>query len=84
MITQWDEVEPSRGERGHIAASWQSLTGSNSVTAGLKRIAIDPGRWATPLHLEGSEEEIFYVLSGTGFSVQRDRGAEAAYRSSSG
>ena len=29
-----------------------------------------PGRWATPLHLEGSEEEIFYVLSGTGFSFQ--------------
>ena len=29
-----------------------------------------PGRWATPLHLEGSEEEIFFVLSGTGVSVQ--------------
>src|SRR5262245_33083416 len=26
--------------------------------------------WSTPLHLEGSEEEIFYVLGGSGISVQ--------------
>jgi uncharacterized cupin superfamily protein len=26
--------------------------------------------WSTPLHLEGSDEEIFYVLSGSGVSVQ--------------
>jgi uncharacterized cupin superfamily protein len=26
--------------------------------------------WATPLHLEGAEEEIFYVLGGSGTSVQ--------------
>ncbi len=26
--------------------------------------------WPTPLHLEGSEEEIFYVLGGSGVSVQ--------------
>ena len=70
MITHWDEVEGNRRERGHIAASWQALTGYNSITAGVQRISVEPGRWATPLHLEGSEEEIFYVLSGTGFSVQ--------------
>ena len=79
MITRWDEVARDRRERGHIASSWQSLTGPNSVTAGLKRVSIDPGRWATPLHLEGSEEEIFYVLEGSGFSVQRNRGAEATF-----
>jgi uncharacterized cupin superfamily protein len=26
--------------------------------------------WSTPLHLEGAEEEIFYVLAGSGVSVQ--------------
>jgi uncharacterized cupin superfamily protein len=26
--------------------------------------------WSTPLHLEGTEEEIFYVLGGSGVSVQ--------------
>lgn len=79
MITHWDEVEASRRERGHIAAGWQSLTGAHSVTAGVQRISIDPGRWATPLHLEGSEEEIFYVLSGTGVSVQWDGDSEEAF-----
>ena len=72
MITHWDEIEGSRRERGHIAATWQALTGGNSVTAGVQRISIEPGRWATPLHLEGSEEEIFYVLSGSGVSVLGD------------
>jgi uncharacterized cupin superfamily protein len=28
--------------------------------------------WSTPLHLEGAEEEIFYVLAGSGTSVQSE------------
>jgi uncharacterized cupin superfamily protein len=28
--------------------------------------------WSTPLHLEGAEEEIFYVLGGSGVSVQSE------------
>jgi uncharacterized cupin superfamily protein len=79
VITHWDEVEATRRERGHIAASWQSLTGANSVTAGVQRISVEPGRWATPLHLEASEEEIFYVLSGSGISYQGIGESESAY-----
>ncbi len=79
MITHWDEVEPRRRERGHIAASWQALSGYNSITAGVQRISIEPGQWATPLHLEGAAEEIFYVLSGSGVSVQSDGESEGAY-----
>ena len=45
----------------------------------MQRISVEPGRWATPLHLEGSEEEIFYVLSGTGVSYQGDGDAEEAF-----
>ena len=78
MITHWDEVEVTRRERGHIAASWQSLSGASSITAGVVRITVEPGRWATPLHLEGSEEEIFFVLSGTGVSYQGEGDAEWA------
>ena len=70
MISHWDEVRTWRGERGHIAGTWQSLTGRATQTVGVKRIQVDPGMWATPLHLEGSEEEIFYVLAGSGVSVQ--------------
>jgi uncharacterized cupin superfamily protein len=79
VITHWDEVEGVRRERGHIAATWQSLTGANSITAGVRRISVEPGRWSTPLHLEGSEEEIFYVLSGTGVSYQTEGDVEEAY-----
>ena len=70
MISHWDDVRTWRGERGHIAGTWSSLTGRNSRTVGLKRIQVDAGKWSTPLHLEGSEEEIFYVLGGSGVSVQ--------------
>ncbi len=70
MLSHWDEVETVRRERGHIAARWRNLTGSASVGVGLQRIEVEPGRWSTPLHLEGSEEEIFYVLGGSGVSLQ--------------
>ena len=62
-----------RREGGHIAAEWTRLSGANSVTVGVNRVRIDPDRWSTPLHLEGSEEEIFYVLAGSGRSVQSER-----------
>jgi uncharacterized cupin superfamily protein len=70
VISHWDEVRTWRGERGHIAGTWSSLTGRSSSAVGAKRIQIDPGMWSTPLHLEGSEEEIFWVLGGSGTSVQ--------------
>ena len=70
MISHWDDVRTWRGERGHIAGTWSSLTGRASRSVGLKRIQIDPGMWSTPLHVEGAEEEIFYVLAGSGVSVQ--------------
>jgi uncharacterized cupin superfamily protein len=70
VISHWDEVRSWRAERGHIAGTWQSLTGRASQTIGLKRIQVDPGMWSTPLRLEGAEEEIFFVLGGSGTSVQ--------------
>jgi uncharacterized cupin superfamily protein len=79
VISHWDEIDPVRRERGHIAASWRSLTGDRSVGVGVQRIQIEPERWATPLHLENSEEEIFYVLSGAGVSLQWDGEATEAF-----
>jgi uncharacterized cupin superfamily protein len=69
-VLHWDDARTWRGERGHIAGTWWSLTGRASRTVGVKRIQVDPGQWSTPLHLEGQEEEIFYVLGGSGRSVQ--------------
>ena len=79
MISHWDEVEPVRRERGHIAGAWRSLTGERSITVGVQRIEVDPDRWSTPLHEEGSEEEIFYVLGGSGISLQSEGGGPEAY-----
>jgi uncharacterized cupin superfamily protein len=70
VISHWDEARTWRAERGHIAGTWWSLTGRASQSVGVKRIRVDPGKWSTPLHLEGAEEEIFYVLGGSGVSVQ--------------
>jgi len=79
VISHWDDVRSSRAERGHIAGTWQRLTGRASRTVGLKRVQVDPGMWSTPLHLEGAEEEIFYVLAGSGVSVQWEGEDTLAY-----
>jgi len=79
VISHWDEVRTWRGERGHIAGTWSGLTGNASRGVGLKRIQIDPGMWSTPLHLEGFDEEIFWVLAGAGISVQWEGKDTLAY-----
>jgi uncharacterized cupin superfamily protein len=84
VISHWDELPTWRAERGHIAGTWQSLTGRASKAIGVKRIQVDPGKWATPLHLEGAEEEIFYVLGGSGTSVQSEGDATLGYAARAG
>jgi hypothetical protein len=72
-VSHWDDAKSWRAERGHIAGTWWSLTRHASDRTGIKRIQVDPGKWSTPLHLEGSEEEIFYVLDGSGSRSRRTR-----------
>ena len=79
MISHWDDVESVRRERGHICAEWQALTGDSSDWTGVQRIRVAAGKWSTPLHLEGADEEIFFVLEGSGLSVQRIGATEEAY-----
>ena len=70
-IAHWDEVEARRRDYGHIAGSWTDLgSAAGSVGIGVRRIQIDPGKWSTPAHVELAEEEIFYVLGGSGLSWQ--------------
>ena len=67
MIAHWDETPSSRSETGHIAATWTNLgLAAGSRTVGVRRIAVDPGKWSTPFHRQTAEEEIFYVLGGDG------------------
>jgi uncharacterized cupin superfamily protein len=73
-MVHWDEVEGRRAEMGHLAARWTDLgTAAETRTVGVKRIQIDPGRWSTPAHWQGAEEEIFFVLGGSGLSWQDEK-----------
>ena len=70
-VAHWDDVEPYRRETGHLAGDWYDLgRAAGCVSVGLKRIRIDAGKWSTPAHAEGAEEEIFFVLDGSGISWQ--------------
>ena len=70
-VAHWDDVEPRRRDIGHLAGDWYDLgSAAESFDVGLKRIQVDPGKWSTPAHSEGAEEEIFFVLGGSGISWQ--------------
>jgi uncharacterized cupin superfamily protein len=72
-VAHWDEVEPVRREAGHIGGTWRDLgRAAGSRDVGVKLIDVDPGKWSTPAHVEGAEEEIFFVLAGSGLSWQGD------------
>jgi uncharacterized cupin superfamily protein len=68
-LAHWDAVEAVRREEGHLAGTWRDLgSAADTWMVGLQRIEVDPGKWATPAHAELVEEEIFYVLGGSGIS----------------
>ena len=79
MIAHWDEAESDRAEAGHIAGEWTDLgVAAGTKTVGLSRIKVDPGKWSTPLHRQTAEEEIFFVLGGSGICLLRDSAFEVA------
>ena len=84
-VIHWDDVEPARREAGHIAGSWRDLgSAAGTVGVGVKLVDVDRGRWSTPAHVEAGEEEIFYVLAGSGLSWQDDGRGGVAYEVGAG
>jgi uncharacterized cupin superfamily protein len=78
-IAHWDDVDRRKNELGHISGTWRRLAdAAGSVHVGVNRIEITPGKWSTPAHSQGAEEEIFYVLGGSGLSWQDDEVYEVA------
>jgi uncharacterized cupin superfamily protein len=70
-IVHWDEAPSHRLTVGHLDATWTFLgeaAGCSGV--GVRRIAVEPGSWSTPVHDHGRSEEIFFVLSGSGVSYE--------------
>jgi uncharacterized cupin superfamily protein len=79
-VAHWDTVKARRRDVGHLGGTWFDLgTAAGSVTVGVQRIQIDPGKWSTPAHVEGVDEEIFFVLRGSGVSWQLTEDGPAAY-----
>jgi uncharacterized cupin superfamily protein len=76
-LAHWDDAESRRREAGHLAARWTDLgTAAGSSSVGVQRIEVEAGRWSTPAHEEQTEEEIFYVLGGSGISWQEGESYE--------
>jgi uncharacterized cupin superfamily protein len=72
-VIHWDDVERERAEQGSIAGWWSNLgDAAGTIGVGVNRIEVQPGKRSTPLHMEGDEEEIFYILGGSGLSWQFD------------
>ena len=77
MIAHWDEVPSDRMEKGHLCGTWTHLgDAAGSQRVGVNRIRVEPGRWSGPVHRELDSEEIFFVLGGSGYSVQDEEAYE--------
>src|SRR5215475_8408391 len=78
-IVHWDDVESEYDEAGTIGGTWTQLArAAGSDRINMNRIRIASGRRSTPLHSE-SDEEIFFVLSGSGLSWQREGDEDATF-----
>ncbi len=84
-VVHWDEVEPFRADEGAFRSTWTNLgRAAGTITVGVNRVQVDPGARSTPLHMEGAEEEIFFVLAGSGLSWQDDGDGEKTYEIGAG
>jgi uncharacterized cupin superfamily protein len=71
VIAHWDEVEPYHSTFTPMGGLWYELgEAAGSVDVGVKRIRVTAGRFSTPPHVHSREEEIFYVLGGSGLLWQ--------------
>src|SRR4051812_6887871 len=69
MVCHWDEVERERRDVGEMRSWWRDLGGAAGSTAiGVQRVEVDPGARIGPVHVHGAEEEIFFVLGGSGLA----------------
>jgi uncharacterized cupin superfamily protein len=69
MLCHWDEVERERRDVGEMRSWWRDLgEAAGSTAIGVQRVAVDPGARIGPVHVHGAEEEIFFVLGGSGLA----------------
>jgi uncharacterized cupin superfamily protein len=74
MLAHWDEVDWTQIDRGPLRGSRQRLgAAAGAARAGLSRYRMGPNERAMPVHVHADEEELFYVLGGSGVSWQDGR-----------
>ena len=68
-LAHWDDVEREVRDVGEMRATFRALGEAAGATAvGVALIDVEPGCRPGPVHQHGSEEEIFFVLSGSGLA----------------
>jgi uncharacterized cupin superfamily protein len=71
VIAHWDEVEPEHVDKGPLGfVSYDLGEAAGTQRVGVTRYRVEPGKQSSPVHVELDEEEIFFVLSGSGQSWQ--------------
>jgi uncharacterized cupin superfamily protein len=67
----WDDCESFEADLGAVGSRFTFLSdGAGARRLGVNRIQVPPGHAATPQHAEN--EELFFVLAGSGWSHQED------------
>jgi uncharacterized cupin superfamily protein len=75
----WDDAPVRQVDVGPISGTWRDLGAAAGTSAlGLRRIQVAPGRRSTPAHTHSGEEEVFFVLAGSGLSWQGGETYEVA------
>jgi len=69
ILAHWDGVEREVRDVGDMRATFRALGEAAGATAvGVALIDVEPGCRPGPVHQHGSEEEIFFVLGGSGLA----------------
>ena len=73
-VGHWDDVEPFVIDRGELRGERRRLGPAVGCAGiGCSRYVQAPGERAMPVHQHADEEELFFVLGGSGFSWQDGR-----------
>jgi uncharacterized cupin superfamily protein len=73
-VGHWDDVEPFVIDRGELQGRrWRLGAAVGTAEVGLSRYLLGPGERAMPAHVHADEEELFFVLAGSGMSWQDGR-----------
>lgn len=74
MVIQLDDIESVPIEYANLQATrWRVGPAVGAVKVGLSRSRIERSRRAIPVHQHATEEELFFVVAGSGVSWQDGR-----------